>query len=461
MSSRARSKASRANGAKSRGPVTAEGRARSSQNSIRHGIRADPNRVLLQLGESREEQEAMQKGWIESLRPRDAAEGDLVSDIVNSRWLLRRAERAHIDFVNNRISLAGEREETRVAQLMNRLFYDRRGPTAMYGLSSCVDGLPGTSWQDSPNDPNDPAELVRQLEGSAKGCQALIANWKTIAARGTNEAPLQAVDRFMAIRMLGRQPADAGRDERVNLIFVTSLALSPIGRKHAYEDLKSDMGTLELKEFAETIRSRGPLVIDAQDTAQARRAFDELIERTVLRLEARLELHQQLAAENPRSSSPADGPTQEEKQELEQLRRYELACQRRVHRCEDAFWKHRKEVRKSAEEEAEWAEEDEANCEGESIADLSPTSEGVEEAGKGPNENLTNEPKVARGASEVTALKRLADFKKQLDLARNAIRGVRDGGIEPLAMQSVAGGTGRAAIEESIFGRGPLMRPIT
>ena len=341
----------------------------------------------------------MQKGWYESLRPRDAAEGDLVSDIVNSRWLLLRAERAHIDFLNNRISLAGEREEMRVTQLMNRLFYDRRGPVAMYGLSSCVDGLPGTSWQDSPNDPNDPAELVRQLEGSAKGCQALIDYWKTIAARGTKDAPLQAVDRFMAIRMLGRQPADAGRDERVNLILVASLALNPIGRKHAYEDLKSDMGTLELKEFAERARSRGPMVIDAQNTAQARKAFDELIERTLLRLEARLELHQQLAAQNPTKSS--DGPTQEEKQELEQLRRYELACQRRVHRCEDAFWKHRKEVRKSAEEEAEWGEDGEENCEGGDCTELSSNSEVVDEGGKGLNENLTNEPTVARGASEV------------------------------------------------------------
>src|SRR5262245_45814914 len=181
MSTQARINSSRSNGARSRGPVSAEGQAKSSQNSLRHGLRAAAGRVL--AGESREELEALHLRWVNKLRPRDEAEEELVADLVDARWMLRRTKLAQFEHLKARIDQAGQSEERRVEVLMNKLLWDPRGPHCMYATSSVASGGPGTSSQASPDDPNDPSELVRQLTSSCKGCEALIANWQTIADR--------------------------------------------------------------------------------------------------------------------------------------------------------------------------------------------------------------------------------------------------------------------------------------
>src|SRR5262245_29890877 len=156
MSTHARIRSSQENGARSRGPVTAEGQAKSSQNSLRHGLRAAPGRVL--PGECREELEALHLRWVKKLRPRDEAEEDLVADIVDARWMLRRTKLAQFEHLKTRIEQAGPCEERRVEILMNKLLWDPRGPHCMYATSSVAHGGPATSSQASPDDPNLPSE---------------------------------------------------------------------------------------------------------------------------------------------------------------------------------------------------------------------------------------------------------------------------------------------------------------
>lgn len=68
--------ASRVNGAKSRGPVTAAGKQRSSQNSIRHGL---TSKVVVLAGENKEEFDRVLAAYLARWQPADQPERDIVS----------------------------------------------------------------------------------------------------------------------------------------------------------------------------------------------------------------------------------------------------------------------------------------------------------------------------------------------------------------------------------------------
>lgn len=82
--------ASRLNGARSRGPVTAEGRARASRNAFRHGLRAA---TLLAPGEDPAAFEALVDGLRTEYAPADATRELLVERLAATLWKLRRCDR--------------------------------------------------------------------------------------------------------------------------------------------------------------------------------------------------------------------------------------------------------------------------------------------------------------------------------------------------------------------------------
>ena len=87
----ARAAASRANGAKSRGPKTPEGKARSAQNALKHGMRAQKCVVL--PGERASAYEAFEAALLEELAPEGALQAVLAQRVVAASWRLARAER--------------------------------------------------------------------------------------------------------------------------------------------------------------------------------------------------------------------------------------------------------------------------------------------------------------------------------------------------------------------------------
>ena len=88
MSSLSRILSSRANGARSRGPLTVEGKRRSSQNATSHGLLA---RQIVMHDESPEGFETVLTEHLDRLQPADGMEFGLIEEMVASHWRLRRA----------------------------------------------------------------------------------------------------------------------------------------------------------------------------------------------------------------------------------------------------------------------------------------------------------------------------------------------------------------------------------
>lgn len=89
LSKEERARIARENGSKSRGPITPEGKKRVSQNPIKHGFYSQN---IIIPGESHETYDQIKDAYVELLNPQTPIEHDLVTDIVNSRWLIRRAD---------------------------------------------------------------------------------------------------------------------------------------------------------------------------------------------------------------------------------------------------------------------------------------------------------------------------------------------------------------------------------
>jgi len=79
--------ASRANGARSRGPKTPEGKARSARNATRHGLLAH---VIVLEEEPEEAFKQLCREYAARFGPLDAVENGMVEEMVASFWRMRR-----------------------------------------------------------------------------------------------------------------------------------------------------------------------------------------------------------------------------------------------------------------------------------------------------------------------------------------------------------------------------------
>jgi hypothetical protein len=88
LSSLRRILASRANGARSRGPVSAEGKSRVSFNALRHGLLA---RCVVLRNESPEAFQGLLADYLAHFQPVDNVELGMIEEMLSAFWRQRRA----------------------------------------------------------------------------------------------------------------------------------------------------------------------------------------------------------------------------------------------------------------------------------------------------------------------------------------------------------------------------------
>jgi len=86
-----RSESARLNGAKSKGPVTPEGKAISSRNALKHGLSQQIANHVTIRGEKDADFDAFRDSYFQRFQPADQAESDLVDTLAMAQWRIRRA----------------------------------------------------------------------------------------------------------------------------------------------------------------------------------------------------------------------------------------------------------------------------------------------------------------------------------------------------------------------------------
>src|SRR3979411_3186203 len=107
MPAELKSETARANGAKSHGPKTAEGKEASSRNAIKHGLTA--RHILILQCESPEDYRAMLAEHIVIHQPVTPPEKELVDQMTIARWRIRRFVAAETDLIDSEMARNGEK----------------------------------------------------------------------------------------------------------------------------------------------------------------------------------------------------------------------------------------------------------------------------------------------------------------------------------------------------------------
>jgi len=327
----------RRNAQKSTGPRTAAGKDRSRFNALKHGMTA---KTPVLPGEDAEALQRRRDAWTADLAPGNAVEQYFVDRAVQASWQLDRADRADVARLTALIHSATDDQALRQAEdaeaLGRRLFWDRRGPIALYphfpiSAELSPNPKPRVSFSGLADDPDDPARLVLRLEATHAGCQWLLERWQELRVVLNDDIPWQSPDKLKAIRLMGKQPLDAADNADVAAVLLAAWVLDPKNQEFdAFEDVWKELFPPEVDLFRERLLGRDIEAYLPEDKPAAVAALVKIIDMYVARLEGLAAAHRERAMADAveRSARLSFDPSADG----ERLRRYQASCDRSLSR---------------------------------------------------------------------------------------------------------------------------------
>ena len=163
--SEAKLAANRANALLSRGPTSSEGRARSAQNALKHGMRSAR---LARFAETSYAFEEKQRKWVSIADPQNDIEEFIISQAAAMASKVGRVQLADAENAESQVENAEAIELGEIHDIGCCLFFDPCGPTALYGKQGNNWRKERTSWRGEAIDPHDPKKLVDVLYSSCR-----------------------------------------------------------------------------------------------------------------------------------------------------------------------------------------------------------------------------------------------------------------------------------------------------
>jgi hypothetical protein len=241
-----RRKINQANAKLSTGPRSDDGKQRSRQNALKHGLRAQS---LALPNEEPCQNQAKLDEWLDFYKPRTPGERDLIEQAVTASIQLKRCQRFHHATVSEQVENAAQDWDEANAEEVARL---------IAALET------------------DPAEAVEGLKLTADGVAWLLGRWARLRAIFEAEGRWTEPDRDEAIRLTGSSPEP--QPEAIEAFLIRFFNL----QTHENPDPEARAWLLRPEYVPPTIRGRVESYHPGPEEARARLRM--IIDRTVYAL---------------------------------------------------------------------------------------------------------------------------------------------------------------------------------